>query len=265
MSLFIKIALFLLFSYILLLFFFYIVQERLLFYPTTARYKPKPGEKIQPYTLQRGNVRLYGWLVNPEFSRERLLIYYGGNGEDIFLNIDEYEDIQAATLFVAYRGYSASEGEPGEAVLFADALAVIDDIKEQYQPQQIFLIGRSLGTGVACYAASRRNVSGVVLVTPFASICRLAKLCYPWMPVSLLLKHKFLSEHYVKQVTVPFLVLYGGKDRVVPPEQTKILLDAIKGKKKEMYIKGADHGTIDMHPQYWQAVLEFLLGEQSDI
>ncbi len=227
MSLFLEIGLFLLLSYVVLLFFFYTIQQRLLFHPTTGCYQPEPGEKAEPYTLQRGTIQLRGWLINPGFARRRLILYYGGNGENIFHNIDEFADIQAASLFVAYRGYSGSDGEPGEVALFADALAVIDDITARY---------------------------------PFASISRLAKARYPWLPVSLLLKHKFLSEHYVKEATAPFLVLYGGRDRIVPPQETRLLLDAITSEKTEVYIKGADHGTIDMHLQYWPAVLAFLLG-----
>ncbi len=262
MSLFVEILLFFLLSYVLLLLFFYSIQNRLLFHPTTARYQPEPGKKTEPYTLQRGGLQLRGWLVNPEFARRRLVLYYGGNGENVFHNIDEFADIQTATLFVAYRGYSASDGEPGEAAFFADALAVIDDITERYSPQRLFVMGRSLGSGVACYVAAKRQVTGVILVTPFASICRLAKARYPWLPVSLLLKHKFVSRRYVKEATAPFLVLYGGRDRIVPPQETRLLLDAITSEKTEVYINSADHGTIDMHPQYWPAVLEFLLGRE---
>ncbi len=259
MSLFLEIGLFLVLFYVLLTFFFYIVQERLLFYPATGRYRPEQKKRIQPYTLTGKNIQLHGWLVNPEFSDRRLLIYYGGKGEDIFLNIEEFEDIQIATLFVPYRGYSINSGQPGETTFFADALAIIDDVRQQFSPGKIFLMGRSLGTGVACYAAAKREVNGVILVTPFASISALAKIRYPWLPISLLLKHKFLSDKYVRQVTAPFLVLYGDEDTVVPPLQTKKLLNCIKSETKEIYIKGANHGTIDMHPEYWPAILEFLL------
>ncbi len=267
MSLFFEIGLFLLLFYVLLLFFFYIVQERLIFYPTTARHHPKKNDKIEPYTLHRDGIQLRGWLVNPQFVATRVLIYYGGKGEDIFLNIEEFEEIQIATLLVPYRGYATCSGQPGEASLFADALAIIDDIKNKFLPKKIFLMGRSLGTGVACYAAAKQEISGevigeisgVILVTPFASISALARLRYPWLPVSLLLRHKFLSDEYVRQVKAPFLVLYGSEDKVVPPLQTKKLLNCIKSDKKEIYIKGADHGTIDMHPEYWPAILEFLL------
>ncbi len=151
MSLFLETGLFLLLSYVVVLLFFYTIQQRLLFHPTTGRYQPEPGEKAEPYTLQRGTIQLRGWLVNPGFARRRLILYYGGNGENIFHNIDEFADIQAATLFVAYRGYSGSDGEPGEAALFADALAVIDDITARYNPQQLFVMGRSLGA--FCYGA----------------------------------------------------------------------------------------------------------------
>lgn len=262
MTLFFQITLFFLFFYVLLALFMYISQERFLFYPTTARYQPRQGERVQAYCLQRhwGRERLHlrGWLVNPEYARSRLIIYYGGNGEDIFVNIDEFSEIQAATLFVAYRGYGGSEGTPGEKGFFADALAIFDDIAAQYQPHRIFVMGRSLGTGVACYVASKREVGGVILVTPFDSVTRLAQARYPWLPISLLLKHTFSSSVYAAQVNAPFLILYGGRDRIVPPTRTRSLLAVIQSRKDEVFIDNADHGTIDMHPQYWPAILEFL-------
>lgn len=266
MPLVLQIVFFFLFFYITLLMYMYISQERSLFYPNTARYQPKKDERVQPYKLHRpygrGNLQLCGWLVNPEHIRTRLIIYYGGNGEDVFSNIDEFAEIQAATLFVAYRGYAGSEGEPGEASLFADALAVFDDIESSRpHPRQVFLMGRSLGTGVACYVASQREVHGVILVSPFDSICRLAQIRYPWLPVSLLLKHKFDSSFYAPKVTAPFLILYGTRDRIVPPLHTKALLRVIQSEKEVVCIENAEHGTIDMHPQYWPSILEFLSRE----
>ena len=65
----------------------------------------------------------------------------------------------------------------GEKALFKDALTLYDWlIKEQKIPsQQIFIMGYSLGSGVATYLASQRSVQGVILMAPYASIKALAK------------------------------------------------------------------------------------------
>lgn len=253
---------FLLIGYLSCVLFMYFRQESFLFFPPKARHSDHGYENVVTYQFAQKSGTLRGWLVHPEMAGERLLIYYGGNAEDIFLNIDEFSDINAASLFVAYRGYGPSDGSPGEKALFADALAVVDDIVDRYVPKEIFLVGRSLGSGVACYVAANRTVQGALLITPYDSIENIARSSYPWLPVSLLLKHRFNSLQYLDRISCPLLVIYGGQDRVVPPARTENLLHHIAAAKKHsIYIERADHTTIDMYPEYWQAILGFINGE----
>lgn len=261
----VQLIIFLLIVYLSCMLFMYLRQDSFLFFPPAARHDDHGLTNVIDYQLQRGTVTLRGWLANPGLVREKLLIYYGGNGEDIFQNIEEFKDIKAASLFVAYRGYGPSDGRPGEAELMADALAVIDDMQRSYAPRQIFLIGRSLGSGLACYAAAKRGVQGVILVTPYDSIVNVARSNYPWLPVALLLKHRFDSLPHLARIDCPLLVIYGGQDRVVPPERTRHLVEHIVGKKEVVFIERADHGTIDMFAAYWTALLRFINSQEIDL
>jgi pimeloyl-ACP methyl ester carboxylesterase len=258
MNLLLQIILYVAVFYVLCMVFMYLRQDSILFYPTGARHENHGDGGVVDYSLGRGAVTLRGWLVNPAFAKEKLLIYFGGNAEDVFFNIDDFKGIQAASLFVAYRGYGPSDGRPGEAELFADGLAVLDDMVARYSPGQVFLIGRSLGSGVACYIASRREVAGAILVTPYDSMENVAKSHYPWLPVGLLLRHRFASLEYLRDIRCPLLVVYGGEDRVIDPARTENLIRHIRGEKEIVFLKTADHGTIEMHPAYWEAVLRFI-------
>lgn len=258
MPLMLQILVYLVVFYLFCALFLYLRQDSFVFYPTAARHEDHGNEKVIEYHLQKGSISLRGWLVNPVFAREKLLVYYGGNAEDIFYNIDEYQGVQAATLFVAYRGYGPSTGKPGEAGLYADALAVVDDIMRTWAPKEIYLIGRSLGSGVACYVAARRPVQGAILVTPYDSIENVAKSHYPWMPVGQLLRHRFVSLDSLPQIRCPLLVIYGGADQVITPKRTENLIAHIEGEKEIVFIARADHGTIDMFPDYWSAILRFI-------
>lgn len=249
---------YLLVFYIFCLVFMYLRQDSFIFYPTTARHQGHGYDQVVDYRLDRGPVSLRGWLVNPGLVRDKLLIYYGGNAEDVFQNIEEYQDVKAATLFVPYRGYGSSTGRPGEAELFADALAVMDDIRGTSSPREIYLIGRSLGSGVACYVAGRREVQGAVLITPYDSIENVARSHYPWIPVTLFLRHRFDSLASLASIRCPLLVIYGGRDRVIDPARTENLIAHIEGAKEIVFIQEADHGTIEMFPEYWAAVLQFI-------
>ena len=265
MSLFFQILLFLLIGYLFCVVFMYLRQESLLFFPSRAAHDGHGYEDVIDYRLEQETATLRGWLVNPELVGEKLLIYYGGNAEDIFQNIDEFRDIKAASLFVSYRGYSPSDGAPGETELFSDSLAVIDDVVRRYLPKEIFLVGRSLGSGVACYAASKKNVQGTILITPYDSIENIARASFPWLPVSLLLKHRFSSIDFLDRIGCPLLVLYGGQDKVVAPERTVNLIDHIVGEKEIVFIDRADHGTIEMFPEYWASILRFINQQETEV
>ncbi|MGB3223229.1 MAG: alpha/beta fold hydrolase [Desulforhopalus sp.] len=259
-----QILIFFLTGYLFYMLFMYFRQESFIFLPIKAKHDSHDYDNIINYKLDQKTAILRGWLVNPQLIQEKLLIYYGGNAEDIFLNIEEFRDIKAASLFVAYRGYGPSSGTPGEAELFADSLAVIDDIVSRYSPKKIFLIGRSLGSGVACYAAANKEVQGAILITPYDSIENIARLIYRWMPVSLFLRHRFNSIHYVARITCPLLVIYGGRDTVVPPERTENLINHIGQEKEIVLIDQADHATIDMYPAYWSAILRFINRQENE-
>ena len=68
--------------------------------------------------------------------------------------------------------------------------------------------GFSLGSGVAAQLARRRPLGGVILVTAFDSIAALAAARYPFVPVSLLMRHPFRSD-----AALAGLRRAGGGDR----------------------------------------------------
>jgi uncharacterized protein len=258
MSLLLQLTLLGLAFYLFCVLFMYLSQDSQLFYPPAADHSGETDERLVAYQLVRDEATLKGWLVNPAYAREKLLVYYGGNAEDIFYTLDEFRDIQAASLFVCYRGYGPSSGRPSEAALFADALAVLDDIRGRHTPRQTFLLGRSLGSGVASFVAASREVSGVVLITPFDSMVNLARQHYPWLPVGMLLRHRFDSVQHLAGVRAPLLIIYGGQDQVVPPVRTENLIRHVPGGQRVLFLEHADHGNVDLFPEYWPAVLDFI-------
>lgn len=251
------------FVYAVLLFAAYFMQEKMIFFRTSARHLDHGLANVESFSLDRTGAILRGWLVNPSYARDIMIIYFGGNAEDVFLNIDEFSDIEAASLFVAYRGYGPSSGTPGQEQLYADSLAIIDKVMTDYAPGRLFIFGRSLGSSVACYVAASRHVDGVILVTPFDSMVNVAKTHYPWLPVSLLLRHRFDSWRYAEKITSPVLVLSGRQDTVVAPARTSSLLSHLpENRTRSVVIERADHANIEMFPEYWQAILYFMNGEE---
>src|SRR5205823_14467096 len=131
-------------------------------------------------------------------------------------------------LAVNYRGYGAGEGEPGERDCAADALAmyVAGVRREDVDPRRIVGFGRSLGTPIAVHLAAERPVAGAVLVSPFDSMTAIGKTHYPFLPVSLLLRHRFDALPDAKRNTMPLLAIVGESDSIIPPERSRALFDA---------------------------------------
>ncbi len=181
-----------------------------------------------------------------------LIIYFGGNSDDAtrFLlhakSLYEY-DIVAFN----YRGYMKSSGVPSEKALFSDALDIYDRFSKN---RKVIVIGRSLGTGVAVYLASQREVKGVVLITPYDSISSLAKEKYPFLPIDLLLKHKFESIKYVQKITTPISVIEVKNDSTVPNKHTLRLIKKIKNLALHVELKNATHADILSSPDFEQTI-----------
>jgi pimeloyl-ACP methyl ester carboxylesterase len=127
-------------------------------------------------------------------------------------------------------------------------------------PRDVVLLGRSLGSGVAVHVASQRQVRGVILVTPFDSIAGVARRHYPFLPVRLLLRHRFDSLALAPDISVPALFLVSGQDRLIPPGLSHRLAEAWGGPVRMVIVEQTGHNDIQIDDRYWQAVSAFVQG-----
>jgi fermentation-respiration switch protein FrsA (DUF1100 family) len=247
----------------------YFAQERMIFFPQpltgemrAALHKAVPdAEEIELPTAD--GQRLHGWFLpnGAPAQGAPALIYFGGNAEAVSLLALDAHDLRGISLFLFdYRGYGASTGEPGERAFFADALAIYDHVASlpRVDRKRIFVMGRSLGSGVATYLASERPVSRVVLVTPFDSMAAVAHTHYPYLLTGMLLRHRFDSASRAAAIDAPLLALIAGADNIVPARHGLALAKAWHGPVKSVVLPGAGHNDIQGHPAYWPAIREFL-------
>jgi pimeloyl-ACP methyl ester carboxylesterase len=181
----------------------------------------------------------------------KALIYLGGNGEDVSASLPVLERAFPghALYLLHYRGYTGSSGTPTEEALVSDALSLYDRVAEEHR--DVTIIGRSLGTGVALQVASNRNVSHLILVTPYDSLQELAVKQFPYFPVRWLLKDKYESWRYARQVNAPTLILAAQYDEVIPAWSTQLLLSRFTpGIASMKVIKGAGHNSISESDSY---------------
>jgi pimeloyl-ACP methyl ester carboxylesterase len=212
----------------------------------------------QPRTNQSASTLLSIPVENSTFNvsvREKpgpkALIYFGGNAEDVSLDMPDLSATfpDRAIYLLHYPGYGGSPGTPTEKGIIADALALFDRVHSQHQ--NVLVIGRSLGTGVAVQLASSRPIERLVLVTPYDSLTDPAAENYPCFPVRWLLKDKFDSWRYAPTVTVPTKIIAAGQDEVIPRASTERLRTRFtKAAVSYVVVPGAGHNTISDDPAY---------------
>jgi len=243
----------------------YFLQERLIFFPQPLTQDPlqaNTGAAIEEVSLLASDrVRLHGWLVKaaPAQTPAPLLIYFGGNAEEVsWLAQTAGQYAGWSLLLFNYRGYGRSEGKPGEAELFADALRIYDYAAKRTDTGRVAVMGRSLGSGVAVHLAAQRPVAGVILVSPYDSVESLAQGVYPFLPIGLMLKHRFDSLARAPGIKAPLLCLVASDDRVIPRPHSERLYAAWGGKKQWREIRPADHDSLAGKPDYRSAIATFL-------
>lgn len=248
-------------GYLLMMGAVYFGQEGILFYP---RKLDENADRVfmnatLEITLENEGVSLHGWLVNP--GQERLILYYGGNGEEVSCNIEDFKKIGGyTTLIMNYRGYGKSEGAPGQSALFADALALFDQITDRLKisHEHVVLFGRSLGSGIAVYVSSKRAISKLILVTPFDSIRNVVQSRFPIFPITMMLKHPFDSIRHSEKVFSSALFMVAGGDTIIPNHFSRNLADHWKGNRQVVVLESVGHNTIQTHPLYWKSIFQFI-------
>jgi fermentation-respiration switch protein FrsA (DUF1100 family) len=237
----------------------------MMFFPRAAQagVHPPPGWTIEEIRITtRDGTVLAGVLVRPSVERGPLVIYFGGNAEEVTESAASVRETYGdrAVLLVNYRGYGGSGGSPGEKSMVADAAEIFDwaIARPDVDPARVAVHGRSLGSGVAVQLAAARPARCVVLTSPFASALDVARGAYPWLPVALLMRHPFDSLAHAKGLAMPLLVVIGTRDTTIAPEQSERLAAAWGGPVELVRLEGFGHNDLSLNPAYDAAVKAFL-------
>lgn len=248
----------------------WLTQDSLLFFPQPARGAAlaPPGWTPERVAIGAGDgTRLAGVLLLPprEPGAARApgaVIYFGGNAEEVTAHSAQVERQygRRAVLLVNYRGYGDSGGKPGERALVADAATLFDWVarRTDIDPTRICAHGRSLGSAVAVQLAAARPLRCLVLTSPFDSLVAVGKAHYGWLPVGLLLRHRFECLALAPSIRVPAMMIYGGGDTIIPAEHSERLAAAWGGPVERVRLEGFGHNDLDLDPQYAQAIASFL-------
>ncbi|EJF61006.1 alpha/beta-hydrolase [Dichomitus squalens LYAD-421 SS1] len=156
--------------------------------------------------------------------------------------------LRANVLVFDYRGFGESEGEPSDWGLREDARTAWRWLIDQgARPEDVLILGHSLGTGVATTLATwlaQQDVRprGVVLTAPFTNVATLVQtydiqgvpILQPLQTFPLgrkllqrLVQHEFDTLSTIKDINVPVLLAHSQDDMEIPVHHSRTLLDKL--------------------------------------
>ena len=221
----------LLLIYAAIMMFLFLFQSRLFFSPTYYRDEEsfeELAEFLTPLMLPaEDETLLEGILYEPANASDKIILYFGGVQQDSVALVSKFALHYPDMPFITYnyRGYGKSEGRPSQSKLFVDAMHIYDDLilVYNYKPENIILMGYSLGSGVASFLGSQRQVREILLMAPYDSVLEVMKKRYPFSGIAWVLKQKFPSVDFVPHIDVPVHIYAASDDKVVNIKHAKML------------------------------------------
>jgi pimeloyl-ACP methyl ester carboxylesterase len=247
-------------------------QRNLIYFPpvfeTAAVYQSANSKQLTLWTNRAGES--IGWkrLSSTQPAEGQVLIMHGNAG--CAFQCAHYADAiqKAAPLdvyLVEYPGYADRTGSPSEQALYESAEEGFEALPLD---RPTFLVGESLGTGVATYLAGRhaKEVAGVALLAPYNRLADVAQAHLRIFPANWILCDRFPSEDYLRDYQGPVAVLAAGRDRVVPERFAQRLYDGYGGPKKLWRFPDANHESLMAQtPEVWKSIIDFWKGRGRSI
>jgi fermentation-respiration switch protein FrsA (DUF1100 family) len=216
------------------------------------------------YLTTSDSERLHGWYFN-QYPDKPVILFCHGNAGNISHRLEYISmllDTGVNVFIFDYRGYGKSSGRPSEKGIYTDALCAYDYLvnEEKINPNDIFLLGRSLGVAAALEVAQNRKARAIILENGFLSVRHMARYMGIFRLVAPLLPANYNSLEKIKHITIPKLIMCSENDEVVPSIMGRKLFKAA-GEPKYFYeIKGAGHNDTNVTggKEYQNKIIEFI-------
>lgn len=249
-----------------------LMERRLVFQPGARDLAPPApglalGQRLVSFRAA-DSTSLSAWIV-PAATGDSLApwvhISHGNYGNIAFGGRPQFyawfRDLGVNLLAYDYRGFGASEGEPTEAGVYADALAAYRYLADSLRvpPDRIILFGHSLGTGVAIELARRVPAAGLIVEDAYTSVPERGQEVFPLLPIRFIARSRFASIDKVGALRLPKLFLHAREDQTIPIAHGRRLFAAAAEPKRFVALEGghADAYTVD-RGRYYDAIGAFV-------
>ena len=199
----------------------YFLQEKILFLPTTLAqdYQFEFTSSFEELFFETSDQVSINAIHFKAKNSKGVILYFHGNAGDLSrwgIVAEYFVSQNYDVLIMDYRGYGKSKGKLSEQGFYDDAEFCYNYLLDSYSEEEIVIYGRSLGTGIATYLASKHQPKQLILETPYYSILDVAKHRFPVFPVTAVLRYKFPSNEFITTVNCPITMFHGTDDRVIP-------------------------------------------------
>ena len=174
------------------------------------------------YLTAQDGVRLNGWFLTVPAGSPRshlVFLFLHGNPGNVSHRLAYYAswlELGMNVFAIDYRGYGLSEGQPGESGTYLDAQAAYAWLRQKgFPPENIIVLGKSLGGGVGSELALREPIGGLILQNSYTRIVDIASELFPWLPVRWMNTIKYDTLGKLPRIKVPLLILHSREDRFI--------------------------------------------------
>ncbi|ATL45933.1 alpha/beta hydrolase [Chitinophaga caeni] len=234
----------------------YFYQEKIIFHPKVLQddFKFRFNQPFEEITIPVNDHEQLSAVLFKADSAKGIVLYFHGNAN----NISAYAKYAGNftrkgydVLMMDYRGFGKSRGKLTQQGMFDDALVMYRLARKRFEPGQIIIYGKSIGTAVATELASIRDCKRLILETPYYSIPDIAGTYGAVYPLNWILKFPLPTYQYLPKVTAPINIFHGTADDVVPYESGKKLAALFKNPADEFItVPGGKHNDLAGFPVF---------------
>jgi pimeloyl-ACP methyl ester carboxylesterase len=167
-----------------------------------------------------------------------------------------------ASLLFDYAGYGTSTGSISVDAFREDTKAAYAWLLQTLPPDtSIFLLGLSMGTGVAADAALHLTPAprGLILAQPFRSLRAAAAEVTRSTLLARLIPDAWRTADIIHHLTIPLLLVHSDGDTLFPVAHS----DSIHANARDSRLaipQGFAHNAVYLNPTlgYWQPILDFI-------
>lgn len=189
----------------------------------------------------------------PVRERRGLVLYYHGNRRNISWyarHVGGFHRNGYDVWMIDYPGYGKSTGRLEVDKLFAYALQMYKLARTQTSPDSMVIYGRSMGTGIAAWLASREPAHRLILETPYYSLASLVASYLPIYPWEQMIRYRIRTHEYLPDVKAPVTVFQGTDDWTVPMRNASRLKTFLKPGDEFVAIEGGSHNDLESFPAF---------------